>query len=41
MKKARFAVLIAALAGVGLFLAAAVRAEPPGGDGHVYVKFVV
>ncbi|MGZ4318531.1 MAG: sialidase family protein, partial [Gaiellaceae bacterium] len=40
MKKARFAVLLAAMAGVGLFLAAAVRAEPPGGDGPEKVPFV-
>ena len=40
MKKARFAVLLTVLAGVGLFLAASVRAEPPGGDGPEKVPFV-
>jgi hypothetical protein len=39
MKKARFAVLLVALAGVGLFLAAGIRAEPPGGDGPEKVPF--
>jgi hypothetical protein len=39
MKKARFAMLLVSLAGVGLFLAAGVRAEPPGGDGPEKVPF--
>jgi hypothetical protein len=39
MSKMRFAVLFAALAAVGLFLAAGVRAEPPGGDGGEKVPF--
>ena len=33
MKKARFGLLLVVMAGVGLFLATSVRAEPPGGDG--------
>jgi hypothetical protein len=39
MKKARFGMLLVSLAGVGLFLAAGVRAEPPGGDGPEKVPF--
>jgi hypothetical protein len=33
MKKARFGLLLVVMAGVGLFFATSVRAEPPGGDG--------
>ena len=33
MKKARFVLLLVVMAGVGLFFATSVRAEPPGGDG--------
>jgi hypothetical protein len=34
MKKARFALLLVLTAGIGLLLAAGVRAEPPGGEGE-------
>jgi hypothetical protein len=34
MTKVRFALLLAALTGIGLLLAAGARAEPPGGEGE-------
>jgi len=40
MSKARFVLLLLAAAAIGLFLAASVRAEPPGGDGQEKQPFV-
>jgi hypothetical protein len=40
MNKARFGLLLLAATAIGLFLAASVRAEPPGGDGQEKQPFV-